>query len=314
MKTFKEFKTYANLPLLTEEEHKELIDLINKHGQGPPEQFHKNVVIGLGKRLGGLLGSGSSRAAYIGGHITIPLRQYNKDKSMYTVTSHKVPIVHKIAMPHHTSYDSVREPGEKLLGQLQNQNEAHPHFDSLRTYIKHEDGTYSHNPHGILPTVFHAHPDGSHIVSERGESIETSDFHKTHGIHLDDFGGYLMSRFNHARRGLTSPTKGGIDVADHQDHYEHNLTNDHPLVKTWNHLVSKGFHPGDFVEDNLVKSIGHPGTPKILLADSGFLRPHSPVEGLHNTVEEYSVRADQKNQMDRAKRRMGIPLTPYSGN
>ena len=304
MKSFKEFREYyRDLPLLTEEEFEELMKIISEAYD--PEGYYERLKTHLGEKLGPLLGKGSSRAAHAAGDITIKLRHYNKDGSAYTLKDHVVPVVHKIALKHYTSYDSVREPHEMMLGQMQNINEAHPHFDHLRTYIKHEDGTYSANPHGIIPTVFRAHPEGLYLISERVKPIKTEDFQEITGIHMDDMADFLYKRFNHARTGLGS-TSSGIDIRDHQEFRPHNLTNDHPTVRPWNSAVAMGFHPGDFNEDNTGKSINHPYGERILLADSGFLRPHGHVEGLHNTVQEYAERGDKKYEADRAKRRLGI--------
>lgn len=310
MKSFKEFREhYQNLPLLTEEEFQMFLQILQESEN--PEDYYEQTKKQMGSKVGPLLGKGSSRAAHAGVTIPIKLRQYSKDGGSYTVVDHHVPVVYKFAIKHYNSYDSVREPHEKMLGQLQNLNEAHPVFDSLRTYKKHEDGTYSANPHGIIPTVFHAHPEGLFLISERVHPVETSDFHNTHGIHMDDMGNYLHGLFNHARRGLTTPTSG-MNIQQHKEYGEHNLTEDHPIVKSWKNAVAKGFHPGDFNEDNVGMSVNHPHGKRVLLADSGFLRPHGHVDGLHNTVEEYAVRGDKKNQGDRAKMKMGLPLTKYS--
>lgn len=299
MKTFKEFREYyRDLPLLTEEEFKELLQILEESEN--PEEYYEKTKTQMGSRMGPLLGKGSSRAAHAGVTIPIKLRQYSKDGSVYNVVDHHIPVVYKFAIKHHTSYDSVREPHEKMLGQLQNLNEAHPIFDPLRTYIKHSDGTYSANPHGIIPTVFRAHPEGLHLISERVKPIKASQFQRTTGIHIDDMADYLYGLYNHARRGLTS-TSSGMNIQQHQEYGEHNLTDDHPIVKAWRAAVAKGFHPGDLNEDNVGMSINHPHGNKILLADAGFLRPQGNVEGLHDTVSEYSDRGARKRIADRKK-------------
>lgn len=305
MKTFKEHSTYFNLPVLTEEEFEDLVFILLE--ESDPEGYYERMKKQMGEQLGPFLAEGSSRAAHAGGDITIPLREYNEDGSMFKVVRHRVSTVYKFAKKHYTSYDSVREPHEMMLGQMQNLNEAHPSFDHLRTYIKHEDGTYSANPHGVLPTVFHTHPEGLFLISERVKPITHSSFRKTTGIHMDDMGEFLSARHNHAKRGL-SATQHGISIQNHQFYKPHNLTDDHPVVQSFKKLVDKGFHPGDFVEDNLGETVNHPHGPKIVAADSGFLQPRGDVPGLHNTVEEYSHREALKDAADRAKRRLGIKI------
>jgi hypothetical protein len=311
MKSFKEFREqYQNLPLLTEEEFQIFLQILQESEN--PEDYYEQTKKQMGPKMGPLLGKGSSRAAHAGVTIPIKLRQYSKDGGSYTVVDHHVPVVYKFAIKHYSSYDSVREPHQKMLGQLQNLNEVHPVFDPLRTYHKHEDGTYSANPHGIIPTVFHAHPEGLYLISERIRPIKTADFHKIHGIHMDDMGDYLNALRNHAIRGLGSTTTG-MDIQQHQEYGKHNITEDHPLVKSWRSAVTEaGLHGGDFNEDNTGMSINHPHGERVLMADSGFLTPPGHVEGLHNTVKEYAKRSDKKYQADRKKIRMGIPLTNYS--
>jgi hypothetical protein len=303
MKTFKEHSTYANLPVLTEEEFEELMLIITEAYD--PEGYYDRLKKHLGEKLGPLLGKGSSRAAHAAGDITIKLRHYNQDGSAYTVRDHVVPVVHKIALKHYTSYDSVRRPHEMMLGQMQNLNEAHPHFDHMRTYIKHEDGTYSANPHGILPTVFDSHPEGLYLLSERVKPITYESFHKITGIHMGDMRDFLGERHKHARRGL-SPTQKGISIVDHQYHRPHNLTDDHPVVESFKEAVDNGIHPGDINKDNTGITINHPHGPKVVFADSGFMQPHGYVPGLYNTVKKYSDREELKDAADRAKRRLGI--------
>jgi len=304
MKTFKEFREYyRDLPLLTEEEFQELMKIISEAYD--PEGYYERLKTHLGEKLGPLLGKGSSRAAHAAGDITIKLRHYNRDGTAYTLKDHVVPVVHKIALKHYTSYDSVREPHEMMLGQMQNINEAHPHFDHLRTYIKHEDGTYSANPRGILPTVFHAHPEGLFLVSERVRPITHKDFHRINGIHMDDMAYFLSVRHNHARRGL-SPTQKGISIQNYQHYKPHNLKDDDPVVQDFKKAVDLGVHPGDINEDNLGETYNHPHGNRTVFADSGFMQPKGHVEGLHDTVSEYSDREARKDAADRAKRRLGI--------
>lgn len=302
MKTFKEHSTYFNLPVLTEEEFEDLVFiLLEEHD---PEGYYERMKEQMGEQLGPLLGKGSSRVAHAGGDITIPLRHYNEDGSMFTAHPHTVSTVYKFAQEHFLSYDSVRDHGDDLLGQEQNLNEAHPIFDHLRTYIKHEDGTYSANPHGVLPTVFHTHPKGLFLISERVKPANHTSFKKIKGIHMDDVVDFLSARFDHARRGL-SPTKHGISIRDHQVFAPHNLTDDHPVVESLKALVNNGLHPRDLVEGNIGVTINHPHGPRIVVADAGYLHPRGHVPGLHNTVEEYSYREAKKNAADRAKGRMG---------
>lgn len=302
MKTFKEHSTYFNLPVLTEEEFEDLLFILLE--ESDPEKYYERMKEQMGEQLGPLIGKGSSRVAHAGGDITIPLREYNEDKSMFTVHPHTVSTVYKFAMKHDRSFDSVRGPHDKTLGQMQNLNEAHPIFDHLRTYIKHEDGTYSANPHGVLPTVFHTDPEGRFIISERVKPANHTSFKKITGIHMDDMVDFLSARFNHARRGLSS-TQHGISIRDHQNFATHSLGDDHPVVGSFKELVKKGLHPNDLVEPNTGITINHPHGPKIVVADAGFLHPRGHVPGLHNTVEEYSEREALKKAAGRAKRRMG---------
>ena len=307
MKTFKEHSTYFNLPVLTEEEFEDLVFILLE--ESDPEGYYDRVKKQMGEQLGPLLGKGSSRVAHAGGDKTIKLRKYRKDGS-YTVEDHTVPVVGKYAIKHYTSIDSVREPHEMMLGQMQNLNEAHPHFDHLRTYIKHEDGTYSANPHGVLPTVFHTDPEGRFIISERVKPVTDKSFRELTGIHPNDVQQFLTERFNDARRGL-SPTKRAINIQGHKKYAPHNLTNDHPDIKSLMELVDKGLHPGDFDEGNRGVTINHPHGPKIVISDAGFIHPRVNVPGLHNTVAEYSHRESLKEAANREKARLGIERTKY---
>ncbi|NBP04385.1 MAG: hypothetical protein EBU90_30745 [Proteobacteria bacterium] len=314
MKTFKEFREYyRDLPLLTEEEFQKLLQIL-KESEDPEEYYEK-----VKGKLGPLLGKGSSRAAHIGGSMLLDLRDHHpkgthvdEEGKRYNIVPHKVDVVHKIAIPNTEGLDEfpIREPHQKTLGQLQSIAEQDESLNPHRTYIQHADGTWSHNPKGIIPTVFRKDSKGLHIVSERVDPVEEDDFHKIHGIHIDDMADFLYKRFNNARTGLGS-TSSGINIQDHQEFRPHNITNDHQLVQTWTSLIREhGFHPGDFNRDNTGKSRGHPEskdknfpTKKILLADAGYVQPGKKSK-IPNTVEEYEDRRFKKDMLERKKRRM----------
>jgi hypothetical protein len=263
--TFHTFSDFLTSTILSEELHPELkqeLDKNRKYSSDGVASFSKKVkaIQNRGEETGldGTKHSGSSRVYYphAGTH------EINLDgKSAHVPVGTK--FAKRFALDKHTGI-------KKSLGSEQNRAEV----DAARHYglfHKHEDGSFSTNPNGVVaPTIDH-HGEHEHITSVKAEKFSTKKFKDTtkseshpKGLPFKHFTATLLR--HHDRSNGKYYNHYGVS------HEDMDKAEDHPLVhKFMAHQDDTGHHPGDIRSANM-GHITHPHTGEVhhVLVDAGY--------------------------------------------
>jgi hypothetical protein len=183
---------------------------------------------------------------------------------------------------------------DRLLGQHQNEAE----YDASRDYgifRKHNDGTFSRNPNGVVASAIDHHPEFNHITSVRvekhtaagfKEAMKHPDFPK--GVSFKQFQGVLMRDHDRMHGKYHSPESYGA-----KSHEELDKLEEHPIVDDFlQHQRDTGHHPGDIRAANMgLHEDPETGVKRPVLLDAGFD---------HNSVQLYQ--SARKNMMQVQRR------------
>lgn len=268
MINFKEFLEY-NGEILTEELHKELIDILNSDA---PSQHKLNR---LTKKTRELIKSGqdtgltndkpkkgSSRAVFFPNQNK-PLHIDGKPTEMRTAV--------KVAFP--GVLDNYKTSKEPLLGELQNNQEA-DHFIRNNYGMLSEDnkGHYTTNHNGVLAPVVGSHDEGHHLEMGHVSPIKKSDFQRltkteSHpkGIKFDDMYNAVNKEYHDAHGSRHY-------VPSHHTDELHEHIMSHPYVENLVDMMhNTGFHPGDISIRNMgIWKHPHTGKEYPVMSDYGF--------------------------------------------
>ena len=268
MKTFAQILKENNI-ILSEEMHQELKDILDSpttsiKGRNSKLNTFTGKVQDLAKRgednglEDGRAKKGSSRAVF-----------FPKEHDDITVDGIKTkqPTAVKIAFP--GTLDKYHS-SDRLLGQLQNENEADNYSRQSYSVLRHQpekgEHHYATNPEGVLAPVLSNHEDHHWLKMGRANSITKGRFKKLtvteshpNGLNFDHFTEALNNDYN-AAHGQHS----GID--------KHDKVREHPLYeKTQNFINDTGQHPGDLRIQNYGE-YSHPvtGEKSPVIRDYGY--------------------------------------------
>lgn len=260
---------------LTEELHSALRQWLGNHEDNVSATQRHNMVTAnirsLAKRgedtglEDGKPKKGSSRAVY-----------FPKDGHKMVLDGHQteMPTALKIAFPGHL--DKYREPGERLLGEHQNEIEndhfTRNHFGMLRQTTQ---GHYQTNEHGVFVPVVDNHEEHHWSLHGRVGKLGSGDFNRLtktegypKGISHKDF--YDAVNLHHSEAHGTKTYEGSDEAKARVAHLRH--VQSHPFVENvTDAMFTTGMHPGDLTKANM-GVWKHPVTGKehLVISDYGF--------------------------------------------
>lgn len=245
MKTLKEFLEY-NYPLLSEEIHKEISDIMNDDSHS-----HKSKLSRVSSKMKELVSRGEDSG------IENSTPKKGSSRAVFFPTEHK----HVQIDGHHTTMRTavkIAFPGSldkhtgdsKLLGEHQNELES-DHFvrNEYGMLHEHSDGHFSTNHHGVLAPVIDNHHDHHWLEMGHAENITNKKFSEltkteSHpkGLNLDKLKNHLMNDYNDAH---------GKRRMYHETDAEHEHMSSHPLVEHLKDFIhNTGQHPADLDKRN----------------------------------------------------------------